>query len=88
MHISLGGADVKGRPNRNAGDREGGAGGRNMARASTGDRCGAVGGPGRSGPGTVGLADSGRAAPMAKAVAGVALMATTRVASAAVPGTH
>jgi hypothetical protein len=70
MQISLGGADVRGRPNHNAGNREGGAGGRNMARAGTGDRCGAVGGLGWSGPGTAGLADSGRAAPMAKAVPG------------------
>jgi hypothetical protein len=57
-HISPGGADVGGGPNRNASNREGGADGCDTARAGAGDRCGAVGWLGRSGPGTAGLADS------------------------------
>jgi hypothetical protein len=86
--ISLGGADVGGRPDRNMGDREGSASGRDTARADAGDRCGAVGGLDRSGPGTAALADSARAAPVAEAVPGAALMATTRVALVAVLGTR
>jgi hypothetical protein len=81
--ISPGDADIGGGPDRNAGDPEGGAGGCDTARAGSGDRCGALGGLGRSGPGTVALADSARAAPVA--VPGVAPMEAARVASAAVP---
>jgi hypothetical protein len=68
--ISLGGADVGGGPNRNAGDWEGSAGGCDTARVSAGDRCGVVGWLGRSGPETAGLADSTREAPMVEAVPG------------------
>jgi hypothetical protein len=37
VQISPGDADVRGGPDRNAGDREGGAGGRDTARAGAGD---------------------------------------------------
>jgi hypothetical protein len=78
--ISSGGVDVGGRPDRNVGDWEGGAGGRD-----TGDRCGAVGWLSRSGPETMALADSARAGPMAEVVPGATgrtLMAVAQVASA------
>jgi hypothetical protein len=86
--ISPGGANVGGRPDHNAGNREGGTGGCDTAKASAGDRCGAVGGLGRSGPGTMALADLARAAPVAEVVPGAAPMAVARVTSVAVPGTH
>jgi hypothetical protein len=79
--ISPGGADVEDGPDRNAGDQEGSADGRDTARADAGDRCGAVGGLGRNGPGTAALADSARAAPVAEAVPRVAPIV-------AAPGTH
>jgi hypothetical protein len=86
--ISPSGTDVGGGPDRNMGDREGGVGGHDTARAGTGDRCGAVGGLDRSGPGTAVLADSARGALVAEVVPGAAPMAAARVASVAVSGTR
>jgi hypothetical protein len=68
--ISPGSTDVGGGPNRNAGDREGGAGGCDMARAGAGDRCDAVGWLGRSGPGMAGLEDLARVALVVEAIPG------------------
>jgi hypothetical protein len=85
--ISPSDADIGGGPDCNVGDREGGVGGCNTARAGAGDRCSTVGGLGRSGPGTTKLVDSARAAPVVEVVPradGVAPMAATRVTSAGV----
>jgi hypothetical protein len=73
--ISPGSADVEDGPDRNAGDQEGSADGRDTARVGADDRCGAVGGLDRNGPRTAALADSARAAPVVEAVPRVAPIA-------------
>jgi hypothetical protein len=61
--VSPGDADIGGGPDRNTGDRKGGADGCDTVRA--GDRCDAVGGLGKSGPRMATLVDSTRLAPVA-----------------------